>query len=1672
MNLTRPFGAFVLTLLLAATMLHAVGAAKAQDIENIARAVWQRADQSIEVLSNPVVTTVSRPAVTVETFRYDAGSGLSMDLPQTKCEIGGATLAADNSRTASASVTRTDSYRVGERIVFRFNAAFANTGADTVNRIIVIITTPAGDREILTAFETGVDTGIFAGEIATTARPPQPVEYDCRLSVASGDNVQVALHADATTGPIISTQVNILADPFGIIFDSETGDPINGARITIVDANTGLPATVFAEDGVTPWPSTVISGEDVLFGAGNVFEIGDGEYRFPLTNLGEYSFIVEPPTPYSAPSQVPPEQIALLRRPDGLPFVVNDASYGGSLLLHSPLPVRVDIPLDRPSIALSITKGVSQARAYPGDAVFYTITVRNQDADRVKRDIRVTDTPSRWLRLRRESIYIDGEAAPQDVTIAPDGGTLDIALGDIAAGASRTVSYAMIVRADAPPGRAINSAVATDIFGNEVATQASLLVDRETVGNRMTIIGRVTDGPCDTDEPRVGIPGVRVMMEDGSFAITDADGRYHFEGVVPGNHVLQAQRATLPEGGAFIDCTRSTRSAGSAESRFVSGQGGSLVVVDFHAQLPEGALALAPVVDDPVSNREAAGADTDWLALGNGPIEFLYPGTEQNPRAAATRVVVRHGADQKVELTVNNKPVDPLTYDGIRTSSDGAYAVSIWRGVAIEDGANRLQAKVVFDGGTVAADLEQMIHYSGAPLHAELVDDQSKLVADGSTRPVLAVRFTDRKGQPVRSGVSGSFTVSAPYESAQAIEALQARQLSGIGSIAPTWTIEGDDGIAYIELAPTMVSGSLKLDFDFSDRDTTRRDTIEAWMVPGDQPWTIVGLAEGSIGAKTVADNMERDGAFDSDFGEHARVAFYAKGRVLGRYLLTLSYDSAKQGDDQRLLGTIDPNAYYTVFADGSDRRFDAASRDKLYVRVETSTFYALYGDFVTGFDDTALAGYVRTATGFKGEARLGSAQIQAFAAEISTRHRRDEIQGGGISGPYTLSSRAIVPNSETVTLETRDRFRSELILESETLTRFIDYDIDLLSGTIHFIRPILSRDADFNPRFIVIDYEVDGDGEAKLNAGLRATVDVVEDKLRVGATVISDEGEGDRTDLVAADLRARIGDATEIRAEVGLSRRDGNELTAWMIEAEHHDSNLDLLAYARSVEAGYGVGQLNRAEQGRRKIGLDARYAFNDAQSLSVSAWLDESLVDESERRAVQLRGDLRRGDTDLRVGITHFDDTLTSGDNARSTMLEVGGAQRLFDNRLELSASSSIALDDAESIDLPARYRVGARYAFSQDVRLTADYEIAEGEAIDARTARVGFELTPWDGGRVTTLLGNQTIDERGQRSFAAFGLDQSFQVTNDFIVDATFDHNRTLAGGDFRDLVNPDQPAASGGQLGQSGSLFEDFTAVTLGGAYRSGAWSATARGEFRDGEFADRVGVTGGVIRQLGEGSVVGSGFTWTRAEAKGGPETEIFDGAISAAFRPGRSDVAFLTKLEYRSDAVFGAVAGGAGPAGRTALTVNGDARSRRLIGSISTNWSPRDRDDETNDFLRRSEFGLFLGSRYNFDSYEGFDLSGWSLLGGLDARVGINDHVSLGAMGSVRASVTHGLTSYSFGPMVEIAPADDLAIVVGYNIEGFEDDDFSASRYTDKGVFVSARFKFDADSFNFLGLGR
>ena len=90
-------------------------------------------------------------------------------------------------------------------------------------------------------------------------------------------------------------------------------------------------------------------------------------------------------------------------------------------------------------------------------------------------------------------------------------------------------------------------------------------------------------------EQQAGIAGVRVYLEDGRYAVTDEEGKYHFDDVMPGSHVVQIDAVTIPDTHRALECADRVRNAGRAYSQFVDVRGGALWRSDFRA----GAQAVA-----------------------------------------------------------------------------------------------------------------------------------------------------------------------------------------------------------------------------------------------------------------------------------------------------------------------------------------------------------------------------------------------------------------------------------------------------------------------------------------------------------------------------------------------------------------------------------------------------------------------------------------------------------------------------------------------------------------------------------------------------------------------------------------------------------------------------------------------------------------------------------------------------------------------------------------------------------------------------------------------------------------------------------------------------------------------------------------------------------------------
>ncbi|MGB5721353.1 MAG: OmpA family protein [Woeseiaceae bacterium] len=1011
---------------------------------------------------------------------------------------------------------------------------------------------------------------------------------------------------------------------------------------------------------------------------------------------------------------------------------------------------------------------------------------------------------------------------------------------------------------------------------------------------------------------------------------------------------------------------------------------------------------------------------------------MLLPKTGFAPAIAATKVSIQHEPGQSVELSINGKPVDKLNFAGEATNKAGTVAVSRWAGVDLADGANLLRAVIRNTDGSKVKSIRRTIHFTGGPIRAELVAEQSILVADGKDNPVIALRLFDRSGKPARAGVVGRFRVDAPYRSAWDEQNDRKNSLVEIGERAASYRV-GADGIALLELAPTTQTGEVTVVLPFQNY---REQELRAWLKPAQRDWILVGFAEGTAGYNTLSDNVvaATQAGNEDEYYDEGRVAFFAKGSVKGEYLLTLAYDSDRDRDQarERFDTVVDPNAYYALYADVSEQRFEAASQRKLYVKLERSQFYALFGDFDTGLAVTDLARYQRRFNGFKSEYRGDSLGYTVFAAETDQSFNRDELQGDGTSGLYRLSNAPIIANSEQVRIEVRDRFDSGVVLSTQKLTRFLDYSLDTLNGTLYFKKPVPSRDLDFNPVYIVAEYESISSGSEDLVAGGRGSLRFADDSVEIGVTHINDSTQGANADLTGVDFRWQINDETLLKAEVADSNAVVSGVaqsgTAQGVELEHNGENVDVRAFIREVDSGFGLGYQSQAEQGVRRLGVDVRAKIGERLTAEGEAGWQQNLATEAIRNLV--RGQLRyeRDDFTARGGLVHAEDKFEDGERNSSDLVELGLSQRVFDGNVLLRVSGSTAISkDADNVDYPTQFVVGADYKVSDGIDVVAEYEDASGGGLDAQMTRVGVRAAPWSRAQLNSFLTNES-SEFGPRLFANVGLVQGFQVSDNWLFDIGVDQAQTL--------LDPAARRFDTDRELTSGSRNEDFTSAFAGATYTSELWSANGRLEMRDSDSEDRVSMLLGWYRQPNRGHGLSAGVTVFQAENILGNELNQANLKFGWAYRMADRKWSFLDRIDLVYD--------------RAATTAD-EEKSWRLINNFNANRR----------ISAASQLSLQYAFKYVRSEFSGEGFTGYTDLIGIDYRRGLGDRWDFGVNTSIYHSYQSRVIDYGVGADIGYNIGRNMWLTLGYNVLGFEDKDFEQARYTASGPFL--RFSVKAD---------
>lgn len=1020
-----------------------------------------------------------------------------------------------------------------------------------------------------------------------------------------------------------------------------------------------------------------------------------------------------------------------------------------------------------------------------------------------------------------------------------------------------------------------------------------------------------------------------------------------------------------------------------------------------------------------------------------------------------------------VRICLNSDLTPRLTVDGQLVSSerigftlkDAKNGKTIYSYIGVDFGP-RGERVALLEGldpfGVVRFSQSVKVIRSGAVSTIRVKSAEGN-IADGKTPVRLQLEFLDSAGHPIPAAadlqvLEGTLKPAKGEQESSASAAgttaspLAAASLStnGNGSGAQGDPLHVDSrGIALFQ--PVSKSGLYRMVLGING---VKVET-ETYVKPVMRDWILVGLAEGTAGYNTISGHMESAqsaGAEDSLYKD-GRLAFYSKGTIKGEWLLTASFDSTKKegATGNGLFQSIDPNTYYTLYGDASQQQYDASSLKKLYLKIEREQFYAMFGDFNTDLTVTELSRYSRRLNGVKAELHGRNLEFNAFGSETGQAYVKDEIQGDGTSGLYKLSRKNLLLNSDKVTLQVRDRFRSELVISSQPLTRFADYSIDYNSGTLLFKEPVSSRDSNFNPVYIVAEYEVADAGTGALTFGGRAGVKLLDQQLRAGVSYLHEGEVTGKGDSVGMDTTLKIGAGTVVRLEAahsdstatlantggsnganstsstGGTPTSGN---AYLAEVSQKSAKLDARVYYREIGQGFGLGQQQASEVGSRKYGVDGAYKLSDLLTLSGTANHQYTMSTGAEGERVEGKAAYTSGNYGGSLGFRYAADTTADGATKTSNQLTAGASAALLDKKLILKLDHDQSIGGNDVADYPTRTTLGAEYKLSSKLSLFAQQEFTQGGSTEGNATRAGFKTTPWEGGSLNSSL-ERDLTENGSRAFALFGLKQTFKLSEHWSLDAGLDRNQTIKAS-YR--LDTNAAPASGNQ---------DFTAVSLGADYKEKLWSWNGRSEYRNSETENKWGVLSSL---LGEPA---PGWGWSARlqlfDTNGsGQSTVNGDLRLGLVHRPLAARWILLDRLDFLYDKASGATA----------------TDNRRVVNNLNANYKAD----------AKLQLSLQYGAKYVLETCNGAKVSGYTDLVGVEGRYDVTKKWDIGVAATVLHTWATGQLSDAAGVSVGYNLMENAWLSLGYNLTGFYDKDFSAANYTAQGPYVRFRFKFDQNS--------
>ena len=1343
-----------------------------------------------------------------------------------------------------------------------------------------------------------------------------------------------------------------------------------------------------------------------------------------------------------------------------------------------------------------VRKTASRTTAEIGDFIDYTVTISGKNQETF---VKLIDSLPFGFIYQKGTARKNGSV--EDDPVDGTGPTLTFDVETLPAEEVVKYTYRVKIGPGALRGDGINRAQATAAGSGTVSNVASaaVTVTPGVFTDKGIIIGKFFVD-CDRDriqgseEP--GIPGVRIYLENGTYAITDSEGKYSFYGISPRTHMLKVDESTLPAGAELIALTN--RHAGDAASAFVDLKNSELQQTDFaegscnaelltHVRLRrlKGEVYVAETsrgvdtkltLDQPVPQAsDVKSRPASGLTGGETNIPYFSPVISPDEQARSTTsppdipvaeaqlqdyagslakmdtnpgfidlkdddvlpfaqstVRVKGSSAATLRLLVNGEQIDENRIGKKIIVQDQKLEAREYIGVPFKPGKNSLELVQTDSFGNNRGSVRITVTAPDALAKIEIQVPQGDLAADGQAPVPVKIRLTDDNGITVTTRTPltlesslGRWDVKDLSEQEPGVQVFVEGGTAEFRLISPA-----DPGMAVVRVTSGAIKARQSISFTPNLRPLIALGVIEGTLNLRHMDLGAISPASGKDGFEQELRNISTGD--DKHFSAAGRAAFFLKGKIKGDYLLTMSYDSDKD-TKEKLFRDISPDEFYPVYGDSSIRGFDAQSTGKFYVRVDKNRSYLLYGDFTTQENSNearVLGAYNRSLTGVRGHYENSFMSANAFASKDKSTQVIDEIPARGISGPYFLSNADIVENSEKIEIIIRDRNQPSLILKSEPMSRFSDYEIEALTGRILFKEAISSRDSNLNLKYIRVTYEVSQGGPEYWVGGGDAQFKPFE-RLEIGGNFVHDDNPLDRQDLGSINTTLKLAEKTFLLAEAAfMSRRTTGQSDGERVELRHDSENLTARVQWVRTDSDFD-NPSSSIPKGRTEVNAKARYTLDKKTALSTEAIFSEDETTNGNRKGIIVN--LERAVTTFlkgELGVRYARESETSSQT-------IGAITQTPSENTSIRAKLGLQLPFYNKIGLFAEYEQSVNAFDRKTVAFGGDYQIAPQTRLYVR-----YEL-------ISSLAGQFALNGSQQRNTALLGVESEYM--RDGHLFSEYRMRDSVSGRDAESAIG----LRNGWQLTPGirlntnaerittigGSVNNDATALGAGLEYTgSKLWKGSARLEYRNGHDSDSYLGTLGLAHKYNRSiTLLGREVISHTSNKETGGGVKIDQRVqIGAAYRPVDSNrFNMLAKYEFRyeSDDTNQLI-----PSLRMVhiLSTSFNLRATRAL-VFSGGYAGKLVTDDSGDISSHSDAHMLTG-HLTYDLTKKWD-------------VGLN----------VMSLFNSGLNSVLYGAGAEVGYllTANLWLSGGYNVFGFHDKDLSGENYTNPGGFLRLRFKFD-----------